>query len=138
MANTTYSIDELCVLTDLPKRTIRYYIQLQLVNRPVGETKAAHYTNQHLEQLLHIKRLTDAHVPLERIRQLMQGDLTTALAPSSQKAAGTIEVKTHLHVRPGIELQISTHEAGLTPEQLRQLLSNVMAAVDRTLGRTSS
>jgi DNA-binding transcriptional MerR regulator len=61
-------------LTDIPKRTIRYYIQLGLVDRPIGETKAAHYVDTHLDQLLRVKKLTEAKVPLERIRQVMDGE----------------------------------------------------------------
>ena len=48
----TYTLDELCTLAELPKRTVRYYIQLGLVDRPIGETRAAHYTSRQLEQLL--------------------------------------------------------------------------------------
>ena len=70
---TTYSIDQLCALTDLPKRTIRYYMQLGLVDRPVGETRAAHYTPVHLGQLMQIRKLADSGVSLERIRAVMAG-----------------------------------------------------------------
>jgi len=64
MEHKTYSIDDLCQLTNLPKRTVRYYIQLGLVDRPVGETKGAHYLDGHLDQLLRVKKMTEARVPL--------------------------------------------------------------------------
>ena len=32
----TYSFDALCTLVELPARTVRYYIQLGLVDRPDG------------------------------------------------------------------------------------------------------
>ena len=64
----TYTLDGLCTLAELPKRTVRYYIQLGLVDRPVGETRAAHYTSHHLEQLLQIRKWSEAGVSLERVK----------------------------------------------------------------------
>ena len=69
----TFSLDELCALTDLTKRTVRYYVQIGLVNRPEGETRAAKYSPQHLEQLLLVKKWTVAGVSLDRIRELLLG-----------------------------------------------------------------
>jgi hypothetical protein len=37
-------------------------------------------------------------------------------------------VKTHLFIMPGVELQISPEEAGLSSEQVRALVTAVMAA----------
>ena len=131
MNTRTFTADELCQLTDIPKRTFRYYIQLGLVDRPIGETKAAHYTDTHLDQLLRVKKLTEAKVPLERIRQVMDGAAEPPPPPTQRP--GTVEVKTHLHVLPGIELQISAGEAGMTPEQIRMLFKEVMAAAEKIL-----
>ena len=68
-----FSLEELCSLTDLPKRTVRYYIQIGLMDRPEGETKGAFYLASHLEQLVEIKRLTQAGVNLERSREVLEG-----------------------------------------------------------------
>ena len=57
-----FTLDDLCTLSDTPKRTVRYYIQIGLVDRPIGETKAAHYLAQHLDQLLKIRQFSDAGV----------------------------------------------------------------------------
>ena len=133
MDTKTYSLDELCQLTDTPKRTVRYYIQLGLIDRPLGETRAAHYLSSHLEQLLKVKGLSGQHIPLEEIRQLMQGGGASTVLRQSKKP-GTIEVKTHLHVLPGVELQISHEEARLSSEQIRHLLKEVLAATQKVLG----
>ena len=74
-ATRTFTLDELCTLVDLPKRTVRYYIQLGLVDRPEGETRAARYFPRHVEQLLQIRKWTEAGVSLERIRELLAGEL---------------------------------------------------------------
>ena len=133
----TYTVDDLTQLTDLPKRTIRYYLQLGLVDRPVGETRAAHYLPSHLEQLLRVKKLADARVPLERIRKVMDGE---AEGPplADTRTPGSLEVKTHLYVQPGVEIQISPEQSGLSPEQIRALLKEVMAATQRVLKKESS
>ena len=132
MESKTYSIDELCVITNLPKRTVRYYIQLGLVDRPVGETKAAHYLSEHLDQLLRVKKLTEARVPLEQIRQLIEAGEDEVVATSTRQP-GSLEVKTHIYISPGIELLISAEESGLKPEQMRELLKAVMRETDRIM-----
>jgi DNA-binding transcriptional MerR regulator len=134
MNTQTFTADQLSQLTDLPKRTIRYYIQLGLVDRPIGETKAAHYVDAHLTQLLRVKRLTEARMPLERIRQVLDSEADAP--PTSTRKPGSIEVKTHLYVMPGVEVQISPQEAGLSPEQIRSLVQEVMASVEKVMKKS--
>ena len=131
MSEKTFTLDELCTLTDLTKRTVRYYMQLGLVERPIGETRAAHYTSRHLEQLLRVKQLTEAGVSLERIREVMAGGDTPV--PTRQRRPGSIEVRSHLFVAPGLEIQISPGEAGMTPEQVRAFVREVMQAAERVM-----
>jgi len=124
-ANRTYSLDELCTLSELPKRTVRYYIQIGLVDRPEGETRAAHYSGRHLEQLLAIRKWTQAGVSLERIRELL--DDAPAPVPQRPRASGTVEVWSHLVVADGIEITLEPGRAGLTPEQARAFFKGVLA-----------
>lgn len=131
MSEKTFTLDELCTLTDLTKRTVRYYMQLGLVERPIGETRAAHYTSRHLDQLLRVKQLTEAGVSLERIREVMAGGDTPV--PTRQRRPGSIEVRSHLFVAPGLEIQISPEEAGMTPEQARAFVREVMQAAERVM-----
>ena len=124
----TRTLDELAALVDLPKRTVRYYIQLGLVDRPVGETRAARYGARHAEQLLQIRKWTDAGVSLERIRELLAGG--TPPVPPRPRAAGTVEVWSHLVIADGLELTIEPERAGLSPEAARALFTGVMALYD--------
>jgi hypothetical protein len=55
--------------------------------------------------------------------------------PTSTRKPGSMEVKTHLYVMPGVEIQISAEEAGMSPEQIRRLLKEVMAAAERVTKR---
>jgi DNA-binding transcriptional MerR regulator len=121
----TYSLDELCAQVELPKRTVRYYIQLGLVARPVGETRAAHYTSRHLEQLLQIRIWTQAGVSLERIGELLEGGPPPV--PQRARGAGTVEVWSHLVVADGIEVTLEPGRAGLTPEQAREFFRGALA-----------
>ena len=128
----SYQLADLCVLADLPVRTVRYYVQVGLVDRPEGETRAARYGAKHLEQLLLIKKWTTAGVSLDRIRELLQGEV--APVPPRQKAIGSVEVHSHLSVADGVELVIEPGRAGLSPEQVRHLIRGVMAVFAQVTG----
>ena len=128
--NTTYTLDQLCALTDMTKRTVRYYMQLGLVDRPVGETRAAHYTARHLEQLLQIRKLADAGVSLERIREVLAG--AESPVPERVRQPGAISVLSHVFIAPGVELQIDPQAAGLSPEQLRAFVRTVLTEWEKT------
>lgn len=120
----TFPLQELCLLTDYSKRTVRYYIQLGLVSRPEGDGRGAKYTEEHLNQLLRIKKLTEAGVSLERIREILMG--AESPVPPRQQKPGTVEVRSHIYVAPGIEIQVCPEEAGISPEQLRTFTQAIM------------
>ena len=121
----TYSLDELCALSELPKRTVRYYIQIGLVDRPHGETRAAHYTSHHLEQLLLVRKWTQAGVLLERIGELLAG--APPPVPSRPRGPGTVEVWSHQVVADGLEITLEPGRAGMTPEQAREFFRGALA-----------
>jgi len=119
-SNKEYSLDDLSVLTDLSKRTIRYYIQMALVERPIGEKRAARYNQQHLERLLTIRKWTNSGVSLERIKELLNDD--NAAPPIPPKRVGAIELRSHLLLAPGIEVVVEPGQASFSAEQLRAFL----------------
>jgi DNA-binding transcriptional MerR regulator len=125
-ANTDeFSIDELCTLTELPKRTVRYYIQIGLVDRPEGETRGARYHRKHLEQLLSIRHWTQAGLSLERIRALLSG---AAAPPVERERVGTVEVWSHFVVAEGVEVKLNPALAQMSPEQTQKFFAAVMTA----------
>jgi DNA-binding transcriptional MerR regulator len=121
----SYTLNELCVLADLPVRTVRYYVQNGLIDRPDGETRAARYGTTHLEQALLVRKWTAAGLSLERVKELLHGE--TPAVPAKPKAAGSIEVCSHLFVADGLEVVIEPTRAGLTPEQVRKFVKGAMA-----------
>jgi DNA-binding transcriptional MerR regulator len=122
----SYSLDELCTLVELPTRTVRYYIQLGLVDRPDGANRGARYGPRHLEQLLTIRKWQSAGLSLERIGELLKSP-DADLPPLPRRGAGTVEVWSHLVVAPGVELQVEPGLSGLSPEELRAFFRGVMA-----------
>lgn len=135
-SEANYALSELCVLADLPVRTARYYIQIGLVDRPEGETRAARYGTAHLEQLLLIKKWTAAGVSLERIRELLRGEPEPV--PARKRAIGSVAVHSHLQVAEGVEVVIEPGAAGLSPEQVRQFIRGVMAVYEQVVGVADS
>ena len=128
----SYPLADLCVLADLPPRTVRYYVQIGLVDRPEGETRAARYGSTQLEQLLLIKKWTAAGLALDRIRQLLRGE--PAQVPPRARAIGSVEVRSHLMVADGVDVVIEPGRAGLSPEQVRQFINGVMAVFAQVSG----
>lgn len=129
MPEPTFTLDQLCTLAAVPKRTVRYYIQIGLLHRPEGENRGARYLGSHLEALLRIKQLTEAGISLDRIREVLSGE--PPAVPPRPQAFGAIEVKSHIQIAPGIEIQVSPEQAKATPEQLRALAKEVLAAWNR-------
>jgi DNA-binding transcriptional MerR regulator len=123
----SYSIDELSSLAELPRRTVRYYIQQGLVDRPVGEKRAAYYTALHLEQLLTIRKWQHAGLSLDRIREILAGPDAGTLPPMRPRGAGTVEVWSHLVVADGLEVTLEPGRAGLSQEQTRAFFRGVTA-----------
>lgn len=127
-----FSLDELCTLSDTTKRNARYYMQIGLVDPSIGATKAAHYVRRHLDQLLTIRKLSDAGVSLDRIREVLSGEVPPV--PPRQRQPGSVEVRSHLFIAEGVELEISPEQAGLSPEQVRTLVRAVMKAYQELKG----
>lgn len=129
-----FSIDELSVLAGVTPRTVRYYIAEGLVDRPIGEKRGAHYVRRHLEQLLLIRRWTDAGLSLERVRELLSG---APEDPAPRRAApGSIEVWSRVTVADGLEIHVEPGRADLTPDQMRSLVRGISALYRQV--RTSS
>jgi DNA-binding transcriptional MerR regulator len=122
--DTTFTLDQLSALTDLSLRTIRYYIQLGLVDRHEGDRKHARYTQRHLDQLLQVRAMADQGIPLERIKHEIHG---TTPPPPPPRSAGDISVISKVYVAPGVELHLEPQAAGLSPEKLRLFVRTVLS-----------
>jgi len=122
-----HTLDDLSAFSDMSLRTIRYYIQQGLVDRPVGEKRAAYYTARHVEQLLTIRKWQRAGLSLDRIRELLVEPESGVLPPPLPKKPGSLEVWSRLFVSDGVEISLEPGRACLSPEQVRAFTRGVMA-----------
>lgn len=123
----TFTLDEIAALAELPRRTVRYYIQSGLIDRPQGVGKGAYYTQRHVEQLLLVRKWQLAGLSLERIGELLKQQAAGPLPPTPRRV-GTVEVWSHLVIADGVELTLEPSRAGLTPEQVRAFFRAVTQA----------
>lgn len=117
-------------MSGTPRRTIRYYIQLGLVDRPEGETRSAFYTWQHLNQLVRIRELTEQGVSLDRISQRLKS-MESDVEATSANAPGSITIRSHVQIAAGLSLDVDAAAAGLSPQQLRALTREILTAYER-------
>jgi DNA-binding transcriptional MerR regulator len=126
---TRYNIHDLATLASVPTRTVRFYIAEGLIDRPHGAKRGAWYEERHLQQLLLIRRWTDAGLSLERVRELQAG--SPEEAPPRRVKPGTVEVWSRVTLADGVEVQLEPRRAGMTPEQVRAFIQEVKLAYRR-------
>ncbi len=127
----TFTLDELATLVDLPRRTVRYYIQIALVDRPEGLGRGSHYTANHLEQLMEIQRWRRVGLSLERIRELLTAEEKEMPMPLKPHRSGAIEMRNHVAIGSGVELVIDPNRSGLTSERVRELVDGVLDVYEK-------
>ena len=120
------TLDDLASLTGTTARTVRFYIQQALVSRPEGAKRGAFYTRRHVEQLLMIRRWTDAGLSLDRVRELVAG--APEDPPPAPARPGTVEVWSRVTLADGLEIHLEPGRAGLSPEQVRALVRGIADA----------
>lgn len=114
-----FDINQLADLTGYSVRSIRYYVQQGLVDKPEGVKRQAFYKSLHLEQLMLIKKGQEAGFSLERINQMIRNPETFKQVPA--QSIGSLTVKTHIQIAKGVEMVISPEESELTADQVREL-----------------
>ena len=129
-----YSLQEISTLTDLSARTIRYYIQKDLVDKPNGARKTASYGKLHVEQLMTVKRLSDSGLSLAAIAKVMAGKQTNQLNEHEAPLLGEVRVKSHIYIASGVELSVDPRLCDLSQTQLRaltQVISDTFVKFDQ-------
>ena len=120
----TFNLDEIAALAELPRRTVRYYIQTGLIDRPQGVGKGAFYTQHHIEQLVLVRKWQLAGLSLDKIGDVLKQQASGPLPPTPRRS-GTVEVWSHLVVAEGVEVNLEPGRAGLSPEQVRAFFRGV-------------
>lgn len=122
----TYSLEQLSQMTGISRRTIRFYIQKNLLPPPCGEKRGSYYTDEHLETLLKIKRLSGKHVPLKEIKTYREEETA-----NSEPAVGSISVCTHICLGKGLTLVVDSQKAKISADKLRTLAEEICQVVDK-------
>lgn len=83
----TYTLQQLCDLTGVTPRTVRYYISQGLLPSPGASGPGAHYTDAHFHRLNLIRKLQKDHLPLAEIRERLESLDDAAVVRASSRSA---------------------------------------------------
>jgi DNA-binding transcriptional MerR regulator len=104
-----YNVDELADLGGVSRRTVRFYIQEELLPAPLGVGRGSHYDRSHLERLLEVKAEQETGRSLDDIRARRRpssgrlGSAAGAPALSIPRSAWR-----RLELAPGVELHLAS------------------------------
>jgi DNA-binding transcriptional MerR regulator len=132
--NSSYSIQDLCDQTGLPRRTIHFYTQQGLLPPPEGAGLGSRYGEIHLLRLQAIPRLRQQGLRLDQIRQefsqLDPQSLRDLLlqAPPSTKPATTVDAQEFVHYQfgSGISLNAPVRLPSVERRKLEKLLQEAL------------
>jgi DNA-binding transcriptional MerR regulator len=120
-------------------RTVRYYTTLGLLDRPAIVGRQARYSGRHARQLLAIKALQAAGLPLAAIQERLFGRSVAELEavveslaaqtgrPQTRKAPPALRLR-ELSIAPGLRLLV---EDGFEAGDVEALLARVRAALEQ-------
>ena len=106
-----YAIGDLAELGGVSRRTVRYYVQENLLPAPFGVGRGNHYGPAHLDRLLQVKALQEAGRTLDEIRQLLEGKPARAavIAGETKSAPVSRKIWSRLLLADGVELHVAGH-----------------------------
>jgi DNA-binding transcriptional MerR regulator len=99
-----YTIEELSNLTGLSRRTIRYYIQKNIIKPPSGRGRGGFYYDSHLSNLLKIRSLQEKKLNLNSIKDILKG---TERVVKEDLKTYTRNLRVRYEIVPGLEINIS-------------------------------
>ena len=129
-----FTLDELARAVALPRRTVRYYIQVGLLDRPEGRGPGPHYTRRHLDKLLEIQKLQQDGLSLKRIREKLDPEQQDVLHLSEEtRRKGAVEVWSHVVIDHGLELILNPTRLSLAPEKVRAFAMAVTECYEKII-----
>ena len=130
-----FNIDALAKRTGVSRRTIRYYVQRELLPKPEGGGRGHYYTTKHLERIKEIQRLQSEGVPLDKMKELFSGAELLAVSnfvprPIEPKADAFQErYLTRINIGPEVELNFRPDL--LTEEDVREIQEFINSILKR-------
>ena len=133
MKQSRFSAERLSAITGLTRRTIRYYVQEELIDKPVGEKNGAYYTDRHLADLLWVKEKAEAGYKLAGIRSILEARKRQQQQEEPSRRPDVQEIWTHLNICSGIKLLIEPSSAQIPPQDLRNFIKGVIHLYQKTI-----
>ena len=126
MSEKKYDIKELSELGEVSRRTVRFYVQKELLPKPTGTGRGKHYRQEHLDALLRIKTAQESGKPLDQIKEemLVEKGVIPKLEKPEYDLSGWIRIK----IGEGIELHLRRSRAP-TSEVLGKLVEEIRLSV---------
>lgn len=123
--DTFFNIETLAKMTGLTRRTVRYYVQRELIPKPEGGGRGHYYTDEHLQLIEKIKIWQKQGVPLEKMKLLLeqgaQPDQSAGVYDVFASAAPHITAERWITVRFGTDVELSCRPGALNEDDLREL-----------------
>lgn len=99
MKDIKYTIDDLCELTGLSRRTVRYYVQEGLIEPPAGRGRGGFYYDSQLKKLFQIKSLQEKGMGLTAIMSYLKEE-------THEETSYVREIWVKYVISPGIEMHV--------------------------------
>lgn len=126
-----FDITELEALSGVTRRTIRYYIQRELVAAPAGTGRGKHYDRGHLQRLIEVRTRQEAGESLDAIVALSADEPSLPWPALPPSAPPLPEAWLRLPLAPGLELHA---QAGrLDPITLRRIAQVVRSLLNQPM-----
>lgn len=102
MRRKEFDIHELSKTSAVSERSIRYYVQRKLLPSPKGTTRAAVYTDRHLQRLLDISRLRLAGRSLKEIKRILDAGPSRALTEVLRVRSRETKTRSYVSIGEGL------------------------------------
>lgn len=99
-----YSIEEISILSGFSRRTIRYYIQENIIKPPSGRGRGGFYFDSHLTDLLKIRSLQEKGLNLNSIKNILKG---TGKLVKKDFPIYPRDLRVRYKIIPGLEINVS-------------------------------
>ena len=114
MGEEIYNIEALGKLTGLNRRTIRYYVQRGILQKPHGGGRGHYYTGEHANRIREIQRLREQGVPIEKMREIFSEPQKINQAEEKIATSSVYREEIWHRVTIGEEIEISFRKGGLS------------------------
>ncbi len=126
-----YSISEVAALTNCTKRTIRYYVQLNLIPPPVTSGRNSFYDDNHVRLIKLIKKLQDEYLPLSKIKDIIDDkkNLNRYLKSPGKSPAGSPEFSAvrqrmiRVSISPDVEIHFKDYLPGTLKNKIEKIIN---------------